>query len=152
MRYNFNKFLYAQDTKTQNGLTMFEQAMSEMKRGHKTSHWIWYIFPQIIGLGHSFTSNKYAISCREEAKQYFEHPILGERLILAVNEILRHKDILNVLGNDAIKVRSCVTLFYMATKEPIFKSVIDSLFNSTIDYLTFNIIVNQTNLSKSGKS
>ena len=85
-QYNLNRFLEAQ-------MTTYEGAMLELARGRKESHWIWYIFPQIEGLGRSDTAKLYSIKSLEEGRAYLEHPVLGQRLIGACEIILSLKDV-----------------------------------------------------------
>ena len=98
----------------------YETALEEIKKGHKYSHWIWYIFPQLKGLGRSFMSEYYGIKDLKEAKEYLNHQILGQRLI-EITECLSNLEIndpIEVFGSiDAVKVKSCMTLFYQAASE-----------------------------------
>ena len=82
--YNIERFLTAQDTFS----SSYNIALNEIKNGHKSSHWIWYIFPNVKGLGQSSQSNYYGISCLNEAKAYLAHPVLRERLIEISKEVL----------------------------------------------------------------
>lgn len=115
-------------------------ALEEIKRGKKQSHWMWYIFPQIQGLGHSPTSKNYAIANIEEATEYLRHPILGIRLIEICNELLKldNNDAHSIFGSpDHRKLKSCVTLFsQVPNASPIFKSVLDKFFDGEPDYRT----------------
>ncbi|HEY9657317.1 MAG TPA: DUF1810 family protein, partial [Allocoleopsis sp.] len=80
--YDLNRFVQAQQA-------VYQQALSEVKNGHKRSHWMWYIFPQLDGLGFSSTSKHYSIKSIEEAQAYLNHPILGPRLVECVEAVLR---------------------------------------------------------------
>jgi uncharacterized protein (DUF1810 family) len=105
--YNLSRFLQAQEDD-------YEQALSEIKDGRKRSHWIWYIFPQIDGLGFSPTSKRYAIKSIEEARAYLEHPILGPRLRECAEAALgvEGRSAREIFGSpDDLKLRSCATLF-----------------------------------------
>ena len=102
----------------------FEQACKELRNGRKTSHWIWYIFPQMKGLGKSELSQTYGITWRDEAEAYIVHPILRERLVEISEAVLNNeKSVYNIFGNDAIKVRSCVLLFESVSDIPVFKQL-----------------------------
>ena len=106
-KFNLNRFIDAQEN-------IYESALNEIKRGNKSSHWMWYVFPQYKGLGYSSTSRKYAITCIEEASMYFNHPILGRRLIEITNAFLNieNKSAYEILGDpDYLKMKSCMTLF-----------------------------------------
>ena len=106
-KFNLNRFIDAQEN-------IYESALNEIKRGNKSSHWMWYVFPQYKGLGYSSTSQKYAITCIEEASMYFNHPILGRRLIEITNAFLNieNKSAYEILGDpDYLKMKSCMTLF-----------------------------------------
>lgn len=110
----------------------YDTALQEIKNGRKNSHWIWYIFPQVIGLGHSYNSNYYGIASTEEAREYLSHPILGERLREITKELLLHRDKLSaveILGNiDVRKVCSCMTLFDHISPDDIFLDVLKSFY------------------------
>ncbi len=110
--YDLERFVAAQDA----GGT-YETALAELRRGRKTSHWIWFVFPQIAGLGSSPTSRRYAISGLDEARAYLRHPVLGPRLDEAARTLLAHPgtDAAQILGAlDAQKLRSSMTLFHRA--------------------------------------
>ena len=135
--YNFERFLTVQE-KT------YLNALSEIKNGRKLSHWMWYIFPQIKGLGFSDTSKFYAISDRIEAIQYLEHPVLGKRIVEISNELLKvnGKTAHEIFGSpDDVKLQSCMTLFSsMANANPVFLSVLDKYFNGTKDDKTLQLV------------
>jgi uncharacterized protein (DUF1810 family) len=100
--------------------TTYVQALAELRAGHKTGHWIWFILPQLRGLGHSPTSEQYGISNREEARAYLAHPELGPRLVECVQAMLNlaGTTAADVLGEvDALKFRSCLTLFEAVADE-----------------------------------
>jgi uncharacterized protein (DUF1810 family) len=115
----------------------YDQAVAELRRGRKTGHWIWYVFPQIAGLGMSATSQRYAIGSLDEARAYLEHPVLGARLIEAASVLLGNADSTaeQILGElDAMKVRSSMTLFQQAEPdEPVFGRVLDRFFEGIPD-------------------
>ena len=102
----------------------YQVALQEINNGHKQTHWIWYVFPQMKGLGHSQLSNFYGINGREEAYAYIEHPILKERLIEATKATMNH-NIYSIFGSDTIKFRACMLLFASVSDNPIFKQVIE---------------------------
>jgi uncharacterized protein (DUF1810 family) len=115
----------------------YDQAVAELRRGRKTGHWIWYVFPQIAGLGMSPTSQRYAIGSLDEARAYLEHPVLGPRLIQAASVLLGNTESTaeQILGElDAMKVRSSMTLFQRAQPdEPVFGRVLDRFFEGIPD-------------------
>ena len=136
---DINRFLHAQDD-----FGGYQQAVLELKAGRKTGHWIWYIFPQIQGLGRSSNSKLYAISSLDEAKEYLAHPVLGARLKECTGVILSNKgdDIYAIMGSsiDAVKLRSSMTLFDIISPNDIFGEVLDSFYGGrrdqrTIEYL-----------------
>ena len=124
----------------------YEQALSEIKVGLKTGHWMWYIFPQIAGLGFSSTSKFYAIKSMEEAKAYLQHPVLGKRL-KEITKVLLELETANariIFGSpDDLKLHSCMTLFAIAGEDNpdnLFKKVIEKFFRSKYDLNTLNIL------------
>ncbi len=127
--FNLQRFLTAQEHD-------FAQALGEIKNGLKQSHWIWYIFPQLKGLGHSYNSEYYGLDGIEEARAYYGHPVLRERLIEITTALLEHKDksAVDILSPvDARKVKSCMTLFWLVSENPLFKSVLDVFYGGEID-------------------
>jgi uncharacterized protein (DUF1810 family) len=121
---------------------VYDAAVSELRAGHKTSHWMWFIFPQIAGLGRSQAAVRYALSGPEEARAYLEHPILGARLREAT-EILTELNGLSAVdifgGLDAQKLRSSMTLFARsAPDEPLFQEVLDQYFKGELDRATLD--------------
>ena len=128
-KYDIQRFITAQE-QSYDG---YKQALSEIQQGRKTSHWIWYIFPQIKGLGHSYMSNYYGISCLEEAQEYMSNEVLSARLREITNTLLSHKDKTSkeILGYiDDMKVRSCMTLFDMVSPNDIFNDVLFQFYES----------------------
>lgn len=123
----------------------YELALSEIKAGLKTGHWMWYIFPQIAGLGLSETSKFYAIKNIEEAKAYLEHPVLGKRLKEITNALLDLEiKIVRLIfvSPDDLKLHSCMTLFAIADEEypnNLFKKVVDNFFRGKYDKNTLHI-------------
>jgi uncharacterized protein (DUF1810 family) len=118
----------------------YEQATAELRRGRKASHWMWFVFPQVAGLGYSATSRRYAISSLTEAKAYLAHPVLGQRLvecasILAGLSGLSAEQILG--GIDAQKLQSSMTLFLHADPDQqVFRQVLDQYFGGVADPAT----------------
>lgn len=114
----------------------YDKALAEIKRGKKISHWIWYIFPQLRGLGHSRRSHFYGIIDRKEAVDYLAHPVLGPRLREITEALLENSDksAIAILGKiDAQKVKSCMTLFDCISPNDIFSDVLASLYNGERD-------------------
>jgi uncharacterized protein (DUF1810 family) len=122
----------------------FERALAEIKRGRKQSHWMWYIFPQIAGLGSSETSRFYAVKDRAEAELYLAHPVLGARLVEIPEALLEieGKTANQIFGSpDDMKLKSSMTLFgALKNTNPIFQSVLDKYFNGTNDLRTLQLI------------
>ena len=122
----------------------FERALAEIKRGRKQSHWMWYIFPQIAGLGFSETSRFYAVKDRAEAELYLAHPVLGARLVRISEALLEieGKTANQIFGSpDDMKLKSSMTLFgALKNTNPIFQSVLDKYFNGTNDLRTLQLI------------
>jgi uncharacterized protein (DUF1810 family) len=122
----------------------FERALAEIKRGRKQSHWMWYIFPQIAGLGSSETSRFYAVKTLAEAELYLAHPVLGARLVEISEALLEieGKTANQIFGSpDDMKLKSSMTLFgALKNTNPIFQSVLDKYFNGTNDLRTLQLI------------
>ncbi len=140
---DLQKFVDAQEQGYSFGET-YETALSEMKQGQKVSHWIWYVFPQIQGLGISGTTAFFSIKDLNEAKDYYAHPVLGARLIEITEELLKIQtdDPMTVFGYpDAYKVRSCMTLFkYAAPEQELFQKVLDKFCCGMEDDKTVEIL------------
>lgn len=123
---------------------VYNDVVAELKDGHKTSHWIWYIFPQIKGLGFSIASINFAIQSLEQAKRYLNHPLLGQRLHECTQLVLNVKNqtIRSIFGNiDAIKFCSCMTLFSLANpEEKLFKDALQKYFSGKSDQKTIEIL------------
>ena len=118
----------------------YDAALSELRRGRKTSHWMWFVFPQIAGLGRSEIARTYALSSLDEARAYLEHPVLGPRLIDCTQALLDLSGLSAeaIMGNiDAIKLRSSMTLFHRADPgNQVFAAVLDAYFEGTADDAT----------------
>lgn len=134
---NLTRFIEAQKD-------VYKISLQEIKNGKKVSHWMWYIFPQIQGLGHSETAIFYAIKDKAEAIRYFNHPILGARLIEISNELLRLRtsDSIEVFGHtDSLKLKSSMTLFsLLENSNSVFQKVLDKFFDGEKDENTIHII------------
>lgn len=123
----------------------YEKALEEIKRGRKESHWMWYIFPQIKGLGFSSMSIYYSIPSLEDAKEYYSNEYLRNNLKEITNAVLslEGKSISEIMGYpDDMKLRSSMTLFYLATSNQIFMDVISKYFNGKLDENTIDILKN----------
>lgn len=134
--YNLIRFLVAQERD-------YPIALNELKDGRKRSHWMWYIFPQLKHLGHSYTSKFYGISGKEEAAEYLAEPILGQRLREVCEVILNlpADDAREVFGSiDAMKLRSSMTLFDIVSPSDVFAFVLDKYFGGQRDNRTIRII------------
>ena len=117
----------------------YETALAEIKDGCKRSHWMWYIFPQVEGLGRSSTSKYYGISCLDEARAYLDDEILGARLREICGELLKHsgKNIHGIFGGiDSAKLKSSMTLFDMVSPDDVFAKVLETFFQGKRDDLT----------------
>ena len=119
-------------------------ALQDIKKGKKRSHWMWYIFPQLRGLGTSTMAHKYGIVDLGEAKAYLEHPVLSARLYELCGELLKHKDksVNDIFGDiDAMKLKSSMTLFALTSKEhTIFDEVLECFFDGERDAITLKLI------------
>lgn len=141
--FYLQRFLGAQES-------YYEQALEEIKDGSKDGHWIWFIFPQVRGLGQSQMSEYYGIGSLDEARAYLNDPVLKSRLIEISTALLRHskgalfcepKSAEQILGYiDALKVRSCMTLFDLVEPDSIFAQVLDAFYNGERDNLTLQIL------------
>src|SRR5664279_167552 len=124
----------------QNAGGTYEHALAELRRGTKTSHWMWFVFPQIAGLGQSPTSRRYAISSLDEARAYLEHPVLGPRMLECAGAVsaTQGRSAAQIFGAvDARKLRSSMTLFLRAgPEEPVFQRVLDRYFDGVADAAT----------------
>ena len=135
--YDLSRFIKAQETD-------YERALSEIRSGHKRSHWIWYIFPQIDGLGFSSTAQYYAIKDRKEAEEYLKNDLLRERLV-EISEallLLESNDAGEVMGYpDDLKLRSSMTLFHeVAPEMDVFQKVLDKFFEGKPDQKTIELL------------
>jgi len=133
MPYELDRFLVAQEH-------VYDGVLKELRRGRKTGHWIWFIFPQVAGLGHSAMSQHFAINSLNEARAYLAHPVLGTRLRECAGVVLatRGRTAEEIFGStDAMKLRSCLTLFHRAAPdEPEFVQVLDRYYGGVADEAT----------------
>lgn len=139
--YNLQRFLDAQEG-------VYDAVLAELRAGRKSSHWIWFIFPQIAGLGHSAMAQQFAITSLDEAKAYLQHLVLGPRLQECTQLVL------NVEGRSAeeifgypdyLKFRSCMTLFLTAaTDNTLFRDALLTYFDGKPDQLTLDILAQQS--------
>jgi uncharacterized protein (DUF1810 family) len=134
--HDLSRFLEAQED-------VYPQAVEELKNGQKQSHWMWFIFPQLKGLGSSPTAQKYAIQDLDEARAYWQHPVLSKRLVECSRLIMRTEDknIKEIFGYpDYLKLNSCMTLFRQVSDEPVFKEVISKHFDNREDNKTLELL------------
>lgn len=133
--YDLARFVQAQDA----GGT-YSQVLIELRGGRKATHWMWFIFPQIAGLGHSTMAQRYALSGLDEARAYLAHCVLGPRLKECSSIVARHRDrsAISIFGDiDAIKLRSSMTLFWRADpQQPVFAEVLDLFYSGQPDPAT----------------
>ena len=136
-KYNLQRFLDAQDH-------VYETVLDELRAGRKSSHWMWFIFPQTKGLGHSGTAQMFAITTLEEAKAYLQHPVLGSRLRECTQLVLNVDGYTaeQIFGYpDNLKFRSCLTLFMAATTDnKVFKDALLKYFEGKPDTVTLDIL------------
>jgi len=135
--FNLGRFTSAQEA-------VYDRALAELRRGQKQSHWMWYIFPQIDGLGHSPTAMRYAIKSIEEAREYLNHPVLGARLLECAETVLdiEGRSVSEILGfPDDVKLRSSMTLFEsISDTDSVFALVLHKFFNGNQDDKTLQIL------------
>lgn len=135
--YDLTRFVVAQEG-------VYEQALAEIRAGRKRSHWMWYVFPQLKGLGSSPTSIQYAIGSGEEARAYLAHPILGSRLIECAEATLQiqGRSALQIFGApDDLKLRSSATLFASVSQDgSVFHQIIDKYFDGEPDVRTIELM------------
>jgi uncharacterized protein (DUF1810 family) len=124
--------------------SVYDDVVAELRQGRKTSHWMWFIFPQLRGLGHSPTAQFYAISSLGEARAYLEHPLLGQRLRQSIGALLEwagRRSPEQLLGSvDSVKLRSSLTLFEAASGDPMFGHALDEFFGGERDERTLALL------------
>jgi uncharacterized protein (DUF1810 family) len=135
--FDLDRFVAAQEGS-------YAEALAELRAGRKQSHWMWFVFPQLAGLGRSPTALFYAIASLPEARAYLAHPLLGPRLLECTNAVLAHRGrsaeaIFGVV--DAMKLKSSMTLFEAAAYDPApFAAVLDAFFDGTRDAATLDLL------------
>lgn len=135
--HNLERFITAQKS-------AYQIALRELTEGKKQSHWMWYIFPQIQGLGYTETAKKYGIEDLQEATEYLQHRTLGPRLILMSNILLgmETNDAHQIFDSpDDLKLKSCMTLFsQVPDADPVFEKVLQKFYNGLKDHITLKIL------------
>ncbi|RZJ42397.1 MAG: DUF1810 domain-containing protein [Brevundimonas sp.] len=135
---DLDRFIRAQDGQ-------YEQALAELRAGRKTSHWIWFVLPQLRGLGRSPMALAYGIAGRAEAEAYLAHPVLGERLRGCIEALLAHagRPAVDILGDiDAMKCRSCLTLFHAVSgsADNVFREALEAFYGGEPDAATLALL------------
>ena len=136
MDHDLSRFVVAQDG-------IYPQALAELRRGAKTSHWMWFVFPQIAGLGRSAMAQAYAIGSADEARAYLAHPVLGPRLVKATLAVAAATGSAQAIlgGIDAVKLRSSMTLFAHVADDPApFRAALDRFFGGADDPATIALL------------
>jgi uncharacterized protein (DUF1810 family) len=135
--FDLSRFLFAQED-------VYDTVISELRRGRKETHWMWFVFPQLDGLGHSVMARRYAIRSIEEAKAYLEHPVLGPRLLECCQALisLQGKTAAQIFGDpDDLKLRSSMTLFSRVPDAPgEFTEVLEHYFGGREDQRTLEML------------
>ena len=135
--FKLERFVEAQDR-------VYADVLEELRAGNKTSHWMWFVFPQHRELGHSTVAKHYGIRSLREARAYLAHPVLGQRLLECSRLLLTHTDktALDILHHpDDLKLRSCMTLFALAApQEPLFQQVLDRFYGGEPDVMTVQMV------------
>jgi uncharacterized protein (DUF1810 family) len=134
--FDLQRFVGAQEP-------VYRRVVEELRRGRKASQWMWFVFPQIAGLGFSAMAQRFAIGSRAEAAANLEHDVLGPRLVECTRLVLaaRDKSITNILGSpDDMKFRSCMTLFDAVSTQPIFNETIEVFYSEGKDPATLSIL------------
>lgn len=135
--YDLNRFTSAQSE-------VIDQVLTEVRSGRKQTHWMWFVFPQLFGLGSSAMAERYGITTIEEARAYLDHPILGPRLLECTHAVL---DLNNLSAReifgipDDVKLRSCATLFaHMSEQGSVFHQILDKYYKSEPDPATLTLL------------
>ena len=135
--FNLSRFVDAQRP-------VYGQVMNELRAGRKTSHWMWFVFPQLKGLGRSEIAMRFGIAHRAEARAYLEHPLLGPRLVECVQALLTHTgaSARQILGSpDDLKLRSCLTLFNEVQPQPdVYQRTLDQFYGGKPDDRTLEML------------
>jgi uncharacterized protein (DUF1810 family) len=143
-RFDLERFVVAQER-------FYPAVTAELRAGRKRTHWIWFIFPQVDGLGHSAMAQRYAIRSREEAAAYLAHPVLGTRLIESTGLVLRHqnKTASTIFGSpDHLKFRSSMTLFDALGTSDIFRNALEQFHQGRPDDATLDVLSSWANRPK----
>ena len=124
--------------------TVYHTVVSELSMGHKETHWMWFIFPQLKELGKSAMAKRFGIESADEARAYLAHPLLGSRLLACTNLLLaqRNANAYEIFGSpDDVKLRSCMTLFAITSpQEPVFKQALEVFFKGKVDEVTVKLL------------
>ncbi|MGJ7518513.1 DUF1810 domain-containing protein [Pseudomonas baetica] len=135
--FNLQRFIQAQDP-------VYDRVQAELNAGHKRSHWMWFIFPQLAGLGDSEMSRRYAIRTRDEAQAYLDHPVLGARLRTCTHEVLniQQRSVAAIFGHpDDLKFHSSMTLFaQVAPQNSPFHQALNQYFHGILDDWTLSLL------------
>ncbi len=134
--FALRRFVAAQDA-------VYPQALDELRGGRKRSHWMWFVFPQLAGLGRSATAERFAVSGREEARAYLAHPVLGPRLRQCTDAVIAHRDrsAHDIFGSpDDLKFRSCMTLFAAVGGGQPFEAALAGFFAGEPDRETLRLL------------
>ena len=135
--FNLSRFVSAQ-------ARIYDEVLAELRSGQKRTHWMWFIFPQIEGLGYSATSMHYAIKSEAEARQYLKHPVLGQRLLECAATVLNveGRSASEIFGYpDDLKLRSSMTLFaYVTDPQSVFARVLDKYYQGKRDAMTVSLL------------
>ncbi|AGA72818.1 DUF1810 domain-containing protein [Pseudomonas plecoglossicida] len=135
--FDLQRFVEAQNP-------VYDQVMQELQAGRKRSHWMWYVFPQLDGLGHSAMAERYALAGIDEARAYLAHPLLGPRLQACVTALLQHHDKSAremLCSPDYLKLRSCLTLFAQAAPgNPLFQLALVQFYDGEPDAMTLAML------------
>jgi uncharacterized protein (DUF1810 family) len=141
---DLDRFVVAQDDRATDDRTTYDRALAELRAGRKTSHWMWFVFPQVAGLGQSPTAKHYELAGLEEARAYLDHDVLGPRLLACSRALLGLDGTTaeQVLGPvDAMKLRSSMTLFARADPDQrVFADVLDRFFDGAPDERTIRLL------------
>lgn len=135
--FHLERFVAAQDP-------VYADVVAELRAGRKASHWMWFVFPQMAGLGHSAMAQRYAISSLDEARAYFTHPILGARLLecIALVNVVERRSAEQIFGSiDAQKLQSCLTLFELASDgNPAIVAALEKYYDGRRDATTLQLL------------
>jgi uncharacterized protein (DUF1810 family) len=138
--YNLSRFVQAQEQ-------TYDQALAELNAGRKRSHWMWYVFPQLDGLGSSPITKRYSLKSEAEARAYLDHPVLGQRLVECAEAILRveGKSAREILGSpDDLKLKSCATLFARVSPPgSVFEQTLEKFYSGEPDAATLGLLARQ---------